>query len=162
MVGIRRRLTVAVRAECLTPAVAPERGGARAAGHPDFRDSRALMQFVDAMFRNARRDGWVSLRVFKDNGRSEKAVHIQSVRLNDQDFVHLMLITAQQAANWPEPAVFAPPVCTFKDYRNAKTDNLREGVSLSAECDQSPGAARVTLEALLGPATTVSRAAANG
>ena len=73
-----------------------------------------------------------------------------------------MLIPAQQAANWYEPAVFAPPVCTFKDHRNAKTDNILEGVALSVDCDQAPDMGRATLEALLGPATVVSRAAANG
>ena len=118
-------------------------------------DRDVLIQFVDVMFKNARRDGFVSFRVFQDNGRSEKPVLIQAVRLDDHEFVPLMLIAAQQAANWYEPAVFCPPVCTFKNYRNAKTDNLREGVALSVECDQAPGAARATLEALLGPATVV-------
>ena len=51
--------------------------------------------------------------------------------------------------------MFCPPVCTFKDHRNAKTDNIREGVALSVECDQAPSEARTKLEALLGPATVV-------
>ena len=123
--------------------------------HQRIPDRDALIQFVDVMFRNARRDGWVSFRVFADNGKSERPVHVQSVRLDDHEFVELMLIPAKDAANWYQPAVFAPPVATFKDYRNAKTNNLREGVGISAECDQGPSSARVTLEALLGPATVV-------
>ena len=99
-----------------------------------------LIQFVDVMFRNARRDGFVSFRVFKDNGKSERPVLIPALRLDDHEFDPLMLIPAEQAANWYEPAVFAPPVCTFKDHRNAKTDNILEGVALSVECDQSPSA----------------------
>lgn len=52
-------------------------------------------------------------------------------------------------------AVFCPPVATFRDPKNAKTDNIYEGVGLSVECDQRPLEARQTLEALLGPATIV-------
>ena len=51
--------------------------------------------------------------------------------------------------------MFAPPVCTFKNHRNAKTDNILEGVALSVECDQAPDVGRATLEAMLGPATIV-------
>jgi len=51
--------------------------------------------------------------------------------------------------------VFCPPVTTFKDHLNAKTDNIHEGVDLSVECDRAPGFARVTLEAVLGPPTVV-------
>ena len=118
-------------------------------------DRDALVQFVDVMFRNARRDGFVSFRVFEDNGKSERPVLIQALRLDDHEFIPLMLIPAQQAANWYQPAVFCPPVCTFKNHLNAKTDNIREGVALSTECDQTPGEARDKLEALLGPATVV-------
>ena len=46
-------------------------------------------------------------------------------------------------------------MATFRDGRNARTENLREGVALSTECDRQPGAARLRLEALLGPATIV-------
>jgi len=118
-------------------------------------DRDALVGFVDVMFRNARRDGFVSFRVFVDNGKNKRPVLIQALRLDDYEFVPLMLIRAQQAANWYEPAVFCPPVATFKDHRDAKADNIREGVALSTECDQTPAAARATLEALLGPATVV-------
>ena len=102
-------------------------------------DRDVLIQFVDAMFRNARRDGFVSFRVFADNGKSERPVLIQAVRLDDHEFVQLMLIPAQQAANWYEPAVFAPPVCTFKTHRNAKTDNIREGVAHLGRVRPEPG-----------------------
>ena len=51
--------------------------------------------------------------------------------------------------------MFCPPVATFKNTKNAKTDNLYEGPGLSTECDQNPREARTTLEALLGAATAV-------
>jgi hypothetical protein len=132
---------------------APEPQAAAAPGKlaPD-RDQ--LVRFVATMFKNARRDGWVSFRVFDDRG-DKRPVIIQATRLDDYEFELLMLIPAEQAANWPRPAVFCPPVCTFKDYRNAKTDNIREGVALSVECDDAPVAARGKLEVLLGPATVV-------
>ena len=41
------------------------------------------------------------------------------------------------------------------DHKNAKTENLCEGVALSVECDQRPLKARQTLEDILGPATVV-------
>ena len=100
-------------------------------------DNETLLTFVATMFRRARSDGFVSFRIFEDNGKSERPVLISACRLDDTDeFGPLMLIAAEQAATWFRPAVFAPPVCTFKNHRNAKTDNLHEGVAISAECDQ--------------------------
>ena len=119
-------------------------------------DIEVMVRFVEAMFRNARRDGWVSFRVFRDNGRSERPDHIQSVRLDDHEFVQLMTIPAQQAANWYRTSgVRSAGGDVQGPTSNAKTDNIREGVALSVECDQNPSAARHTLEALLGPATVV-------
>jgi hypothetical protein len=119
-------------------------------------DRDVLVRFVDVMFRNASRDGFVSLRTFEDNNKKDKPpVAIEAIRLDDDRFERRVLARAHQAANWGTPTVFCPPVCTFKDNSNAKRDNLHEGVALSAECDQAPAAARATLEALLGPATIV-------
>ena len=117
-------------------------------------DRDELIRFKNAMFRNARGDGYVSLRVFED-GSNERAVLRPAYRLDDHEFAELLLITAAQAATWWKPAVFCPPVCTFKNQLNAKTDNIRQGVALSTECDSNPSAARTTLEAVLGPATVV-------
>ena len=132
---------------------------AKANGHdPDpqklipYRD--ALVQFAEVMFRNARKDGFVSFRMFTDSGgTNKKALRIEAVRLNDPEFADLMSIMAEQAANWHQPAVFAPPVATFKNHLNAKADNIYEGVALSVECDEAPEAAREKLEVLLGETT---------
>ena len=133
-------------------------GKAHSSGKPDelTPDRDMLVRFVDVMFKNANKIGFVSFRVFRDNGKSERPVLIQALRLDDYEFEPLMLIPAKQAANWYEPAVFCPPVATFKDHRNAKADNVLEGVALSVDCDQAPRHGRTTLEAVLGQSTIVS------
>ena len=102
-------------------------------------DREVLLQFADLMFKNASPDGFVSLRAFRDNDRrDEKPILIEAIRLDDPDFAAILFERARQAATWHDPAVFCPPVATFQDHQNAKTDNLCEGVDLSVECDQSP------------------------
>ena len=75
-------------------------------------DRDMLVKFAATLFRNAKRDGFVSFRIFLDNGKREGPVKISAVRLDDFEFEALMMIDAEQAATWHEPAVFAPPVCT--------------------------------------------------
>lgn len=121
-------------------------------------DRQALACFADIMFRYARPDGYISLRAFpgkSNGGKKEKPIFIESIQIGDSDFLDIATERARQAATWPAPAVFAPPVATFKNGRDAKGDNLDEGVGISTECDQTPQTARATLEALLGAATVV-------
>lgn len=64
---------------------------------------------------------------------------------------------ARQAANWHKPAVFCPPIATFKTTKDAKGGNVLEGLVLSVECDKVPSAARDALQAILGePTITVA------
>ena len=96
------------------------------------------------MFKNADHRGYVSLRAFRDNDkRDEKPILIEAIRLNDPDFAAILFERARQAATWDDPAVFCPPVATFQNHQNAKTDNLFEGVDLSVECDQAHSGARI-------------------
>jgi predicted P-loop ATPase len=96
------------------------------------------------------------LRAFRDNDRrNESPILIDAIRLDDPEFAAIVVERARQAAVWGDPAVYCPPVATFKTPRNAKADNLHEGVDLSTECDQNPREARLKLEGLLGPATIV-------
>lgn len=119
-------------------------------------DRQVLAQFTDLMFKRARRDAFISLRLFPDKGnKKERPIDIEAIRINDKAFLDVAVIRAEQAANWPEPTVFCPPVATFQNARSATTENLCEGPCLSVECDQQPRKARVTLETLLGPATAV-------
>lgn len=117
-------------------------------------DRETLLQFAALMFKRADQTGFVSLRAFRDNdSRNEKPILIESIRLEDSDFAAIVFERARQAAAWDDPAVYCPPVATFKTTGNAKAGNLHEGVDLSVECDQRPLEARLKLEALLGPAT---------
>ena len=119
-------------------------------------DREMLAQFAGLMFKNADPSGFVSLRAFRDNDRrDEKPILIEAIRLDDPDFAAIVFERARQAAVWDVPTVYCPPIAVFKTPRNAKTNNLHQGVDLSTESDQSPQAARSTLEALLGKATVV-------
>ena len=65
---------------------------------------------------------------------------------------------ADQAANVEQPAVFAPPVCTFNNPRMARSEDVANGVALSVEIDAcDPAAAQRCLEALLGSVTVAVR-----
>ncbi len=119
-------------------------------------DREILIRFAAIMFKHANPKGYVSLRAFPDTGsRGQKALFVYAITLGDKDFVDMLFEHARRAAEWHVSAVFCPPVATFRDHKNAKTDNIYEGVALSVECDQRPLEARQTLEALLGPATAV-------
>ena len=119
-------------------------------------DREMLGDFINLMFKNASPDGYISLRSFTDKGSQEdKPLHIQAIRVGDVELLDIAFIRASQAATWHKPAVFCPPVATFKTTKTAKPDNLQEGIDLSTECDANPREARMKLEALLGEATIV-------
>ena len=59
--------------------------------------------------------------------------------------------------NIPKPIVFCPPLATFGNDKTATEQDITEGFTVTVECDECPEAARVKLEAILGPATTVIR-----
>ena len=119
-------------------------------------DREMLSRFAAIMFKHASPKGYVSLRAFPDSGsRGQKALFVYAITLGDKDFADMLYEHARRAAEWHVPAVFCPPIATFRDPKNAKTDNIFEGVALSVECDQYPAKARQTLEAILGPVTVV-------
>jgi hypothetical protein len=118
-------------------------------------DREMLAQFAASMFKHAHRDGFVSLRAFPDKSKKGKAIFVDPIRIGDDDFLKITTERARQAAASHVPAVFCPPVATFRDRNNAKTENLCEGLCLSVECDQRPLEARQTLEAILGKSTDV-------
>ena len=119
-------------------------------------DREMLSRFAAIMFKHASPKGYVSLRAFPDSGsQGQKALFVYPITLGDKDFLDMLVDHARRAAEWHVSAVFCPPIATFRDPKNAKTDNICEGVALSVECDQYPLRARQTLEAILGPATVV-------
>jgi hypothetical protein len=120
-------------------------------------DREALRNFVNAMFRYAGGEGYVSLRSFEEG--ATKSFRITSVGLDDGPgfLVTAAADDAFRAANAAQRVVFAPPLAVFLHPDNAKQSNLLAGLALSVECDQHARAAVVTLEQLLGPATAIVR-----
>ena len=105
----------------------------------------------------------MSLRAFRDNDRrDEKPILIEAIRLDDPDFAAIVLERARQAAAWDDPAVYCPPVATFKTPRNAKTDNLREGVDLSTSAIRVRRQHAQRSKPCSGRRPASSRAVANG
>jgi hypothetical protein len=114
--------------------------------------------FVDAIFRHAKQGGFVSVRAFFDE-EANRSFRISSAALT-ADRRHLLDIVeddARRAAQFPRPITFCPPIAVFWDKNHAREEDLAEGPAISVECDQHPRQARITLEAILGPATCVVR-----
>jgi hypothetical protein len=110
---------------------------------------------VAAVFKRADPQGVVSLRAFPDAAKNALPLFIEPISVSDPQFLPVVVERARQAANWHKPAVFCPPVVTLKDGRNAKADNVHEGVTLPVECDKEPSAALSALREILGDPTVV-------
>jgi hypothetical protein len=117
-----------------------------------------LELFFDALLRHAGSRGFLSFRAFYE-GDSKKPFRITPTALNG-NFKFLIDVAeddARRAAQHPKPVVFCPPLAVFANKDHAREQDIALGLALSVECDSNPEAARVRLEALLGPATTVVR-----
>jgi hypothetical protein len=115
--------------------------------------------FVDALFRHASPGAFLSLRAFYEDRGKARPFNIIPVKLNG-DFTVICNIVAdatRHAANATDKIVFAPPIATFHDARKATEKDIAEGLALSVECDARPRQSREKLEAILGPATVVTR-----
>src|SRR6516165_4479746 len=99
-------------------------------------DRDQIKIFVDALFRHAGKDGFVSLRAFHDNS-SNKVFRINPTGLSGglKFLVDVAEDDAYRAANWPQPVVFCPPIAVFVSKDDAKDANVAEGLALSVECD---------------------------
>jgi hypothetical protein len=120
--------------------------------HPDV---QSLQRFSAAMFKHADQRGFISFRAFPDLKGKGDPLFTTPISLGDPQFLAVASELAAQAAQWHKPAVFCPPVVTLRDARNAKADNVREGVALSVECDQDPNGALATLREILGDPTII-------
>jgi hypothetical protein len=114
-----------------------------------------LARFIAAVFKRADPNGVVSLRAFPDAVKNARPLFIEPISLGDPQFLPVVIERARQAANWAKPAVFCPPVVTLKDGRNAKADNVHEGVTLPVECDEKPNSALSVLREILGDPTVI-------
>jgi Protein of unknown function (DUF3987) len=114
--------------------------------------------FVEALFRYATPQGFVSLRSFyEDDARKPFRITPTSLAGGLGFLIDAAMDDARRAANAPKPVVFAPPIATFASKTGAKETDIAEGLALSVECDVTPGLARARLEAILGPATIATR-----
>jgi hypothetical protein len=112
--------------------------------------------FVDALFRHAGAEGWVSFRSFFE-GNSSKPFRLSPTSLAGgfKFLVDVAEDDARRAANDPKPVVFCPPLAVFNGRDRAREQDIAQGLVLSAECDQRPQDARARLKQILGPATLV-------
>lgn len=127
-------------------------------------DKRQIAQFVEALFRYADRQGFVSLRSFIDQSGSTKPFIIEACQIGHDKLCSLTKAAAKIAtrcAASSDATVFCPPVVTFQSADNAKSENVREGLALSVDCDTTPSAARGKLESILGPASVVVASGGN-
>jgi hypothetical protein len=118
----------------------------------------AIARFVDALFRYADPETFVSLRAFDQFRRDVPPVLIEGVQVGEDvaGVVYRAVRAAGNTANRPEPVVFAPPVATFRGDRKASMAEMANGVALSVEMDAGdPQRALAQLAFLIGPPTVV-------
>src|SRR6266568_5568115 len=120
-------------------------------------DVGAIAIYVDALFRHAAPEGYISLRAFEEGHNNAKPFCIRALPWRGEypALVDALRVGAMEAANAGAAVVFCPPIATFRNPDHAGERDLLEGLALSVECDQNPNAARARLESLLGPATLV-------
>ena len=124
---------------------------------PELEADRAQIEiFVEALFRYAS-EGTVSLRAFFENDAAPFQIVPVPVSVGLLGIIDAAEKMANHAANAPNPVVFCPILCTFREGRRAKETDVVEGLVLSVECDTRPQEARAKLEQLLGPATIAVR-----
>src|SRR5262245_47074563 len=120
-------------------------------------DRGQIEMFVEALFRYAAPQGYVSLRGFFED--EEKPFRITPTGLSGglRFLIDAAEDDARRAATSPKPVVFCPPIATFASPTGAKESDLAQGLVLSVECDACPRQSRQQLENILGPATVVIR-----
>ena len=103
-------------------------------------DRDEIARFVRALFCNLDPDGYVSLRAFRQfppKGERDRPLHIEAIRLNLglEPIIDAAVRIATRICNGGEPAVFAPPICTFASRKGAKSRDVHEAPTLSVEID---------------------------
>jgi hypothetical protein len=123
-------------------------------------DRNQIEIFVDAIFKHAGNEGYVSFRSFLADSKVLKPIQKAELKTATCSFlVDVAEDQARRAANNPEPAVFCPPLAVFNGASGwqAREQDLLKGLTISVECDEHPDEARRTLEEILGPATAIVR-----
>ena len=119
-------------------------------------DREQLESFINALFRYADEDGFVSVRAFLHE-RNKPPPYIHGVRINGAGLAPIVGAAVAGARNSAAGGwVFAPPVATFADGERATEDVLENGLALTVDLDSgNPAEALRRLEGLLGRATVV-------
>jgi hypothetical protein len=122
-------------------------------------DRSEIETFVNALFKHAGTEGFVSCRSFPDDG-SYKSFKSAFLEGGLKHIVDIAVHEAANAANATSRVVFCPPVATFKGTRQAgswraRAKDVLRGLALSVECDAQAQVACARLEKMLGPATLV-------
>jgi hypothetical protein len=111
--------------------------------------------FVDAIFRHASPQGFVTVRSFLEEQDRVFRITPAAITTDRKFMIDVCEDDARRAAQNPKPVVFCPPLATFLNKDHAREQDLLEGLALSVECDQYPQQARAKLESLLGTATVI-------
>jgi Protein of unknown function (DUF3987) len=121
-------------------------------------DRDQLEIFVNALFRYAPKQGFVSIRAFYE-GESSKAFRISPTSLAGglKFLIEVAEDDARRAANAPQPVVFCAPIAIFANDKRAREEDLALGLAITVECDMHAQEARARLEQMLGPSTVVVR-----
>jgi AAA domain len=112
--------------------------------------------FVDALFRHAGKEGFVSPRAFyEDDSAKPFRINPASLVGGLRFLVDVAEDDARRAAGAPKSVVFCPPLAVFSNKDRAREIDIAEGLALSVECDEHPLEAIMKLEEILGRATIV-------
>lgn len=119
-------------------------------------DHAEIDRFLNAAFRYADPDTYISFRVFDQVTDGKPPIHIEAARC-DEPRANIIAKAARiiiRASNSDRPGVFAPPVATFNNPFKAAQEHIANGLVLSVEIDEgNPDDARRKLEHILGPVT---------
>ncbi len=119
-------------------------------------DVEMMLEYLNAIFCEASSEGYLALRVFRDDKKDAPPIALRSVRFDDPTLSNQLQELGLLAANGEHPGVFCPPACAFKNGNGARTEDVAEGVVLVIELDENPTRGRRKLEKLLGKATLVN------
>ena len=88
--------------------------------------------FMKALFVYADDGTFLALRAFRDDSkRNEPAILTKGIQVDSTSLVEEVCAAIIKAANYPTPAVFCPPIATFKEATGAKREDLANGLTLS-------------------------------
>ena len=121
--------------------------------------SNLIERVLDDLFRYADQGTFLSLRVFDQFDRTKPPIMIRGLEVNGdaRRMIQECVWVAQLSADYADPTVFAPPICTFANATRARLVDLANGLVLSVELDEQPIESLAKLKALLGEPTMVVR-----